>query len=399
MKRIAGVAIAIGLLALTTGAHAAAGPAARLHQDRQRGTLIRVEPLGAMDRTRLKAIAAEFPGDIPVRNGARLFRITYWTVLKGAPTLASGLLAIPSDPSPAKGVVMYLHGTNATRALAPSQPGRIDGNEETAVFAGNGYDVVLPDYIGLGVSRIPHPYLIVQPQVDASIDLLRAVRRVRADLRVQGAPNLFMMGFSQGGQVAAGLHRALEQRPLAGYRLRGSVGVAGPYDLRRASLPKAIESRCRQCVGYLAWAAYAYATYYGHPLGQALKPEYVGVVPKLFDGSKSAAEIGSALPDDPEDMFQPPFLRAMRASGDNWFTRALTRNETFAWSPVAPFRLYFGDDDIDVSPSASRAFFEYARQHGGDVSLHPLARADHEASASLAYAPALNWFDDLVQNR
>ncbi|CAN5691413.1 alpha/beta fold hydrolase [soil metagenome] len=347
-----------------------------------------------MDQARLQGVAAEFPGDIPVQNGARLFRITYWTVLKGTPTRASGLLAIPLAASPVKGVVLYLHGTNATRTLAPSQSGRVDGNEETAVFAGNGYVVVLPDYIGLGVSKAPHPYLIVQPQVDASIDLLRAVRLASTKLGAGWSPILFMMGFSQGGQVVAGVHRALERQHLPHYRLRGSVGIAGPYDLRSASLPKAIENRCGQCVGYLTWAVYAYATYYGHPLGQALKPAYAGIVPTLFDGSKSAMEIGSALPDDPKDVFQPRFLATMRSAGDNWFTRALARNETYAWVPVAQFRLYFGDSDVDVSPSASKAFFGYARARGGNISLHPLAHANHQTSASMSYAPALSWFDE-----
>lgn len=352
-----------------------------------------------MGQTKLQGIASEFPGGIRVRNGARLFRITYWTVLKGVPERASGLLAAPLAPSATKGIVMYLHGTNATRALSPSQPGRADGNEEAAVFAGNGYAVVLPDYIGQGVSKVPHPYLIVRPQVDASIDLLRAARRASAKLGVGWSPNLFMMGFSQGGQVVAGVHRALEGQRLPGYRLRGSVGIAGPYDLRCTSLPKAIENRCRRCVGYLAWAVYAYSAYYGHPLGEAMKPAYADIVPKLFDGSKSAEEIGAVLPEDPGEMFQPKFLATMRTGGDDWFARALARNETYAWIPVAPFRLYFGEADVDVPPSASKAFFDYAKARGGSVSLHPLVRADHPTSASMSYAPTLKWFDELARSR
>jgi len=377
----------IGMVVAVLGL-ALAGPAAAADR---RGTVIAVEPLGTMERPALQRIAAEFPGDIAVRQGARLFRLRYWTVLKGVPAQASGLVAIPLV-TPAKGVVIYLHGTNATRALAPSQPDRVDGNEESAVFAGNGYIVALPDYLGLGASRIPHPYMILQPQVDASIDLLRAVRTA---FPAPGSRNLFMMGFSQGGQVVSGLHRAIERQPLAGYHLKGTIGIAGPYDLRRASLPKAIENRCRQCVGYLAWAVYAYARYYRHPLRTALNTDYAAAVPRLFDGSKSAAEIGAALPEDPSAVFQPEFLAAMRGGGDNWFTRALARNESWAWVPRAPFRLYFGEDDRDVPPSASRALFDHARARGGNVSLHPLAGADHQDSASRSYAPALAWFDAL----
>jgi pimeloyl-ACP methyl ester carboxylesterase len=291
--------------------------------------------------------------------------------------------------------MMYLHGTTNTRALSPSQPKRADGDTEAAVFGGNGYHVVLPDYIGLGVSHEPHPYIIAKPLVEDSIDMLKAVQQIAHDRKLNWSPNLYMMGFSQGGQVVAGVHRELDRRPLKGYRLKGSVGVAGPYELVKTSLPKATQSGCLKCIGYLAWGASAYAHYYGHPLSEAFKPTYVNVVPKLFDGSKTIWEIAAAAPAKPEDLFQPDFLQAMRTGGDNWFTKGLERNETYRWVPRAPFRLYTGEDDIDVTPESSRTFYNYAKARGGNISLHSLGPVDHMASISLTYAPALKWFEEL----
>ncbi len=222
------------------------------------------------------------------------------------------------------------------------------------------------------------------------------MRQIVADRKLAWSPNLFMKGFSQGGQVVAGVHRELDRRPLRGYRLRGSIGVAGPYELRKTSLPKAIENNCLKCVGYLAWGAYAYSDYYGHDLNEALKPAYVDVVPKLFDGSKTIWEIGAALPAKAEDMFQPEFLKTMRTNGDNWFTKAMDKNETYRWVPRAPFRLYMGEQDIDVTPEASRAFLDYAKPRGGKISYHSLGAVDHQTSISLTYAPALKWFDEMA---
>lgn len=369
--------------------------AAAVQKTQQRGSVVSVERLGVIRQANLQKIAAEFPGGITVKQGVELFRVTYWTVLKGKPTKASGLFVAPQNVEQVKGVMMYLHGTTNTRALSPSQPDRADGAAEAAVFAGNGYYVVLPDYIGLGVSQKPHPYIITKPLVDDSIDMLKAVRRIAADGKLNWSPNLFMLGFSQGGQVVAGVHRELDRRPIRDYRLKGSVGVAGPYELRKTSLPKAVESNCLKCVGYLAWGAYAYADYYGYPLSSALKPAYVNIVPKLFDGSKTMWEIGAALPAKAEDMFQPEFLKAMRTNGDNWFTKGMDRNETYRWAPVAPFRLYTGENDIDVTPLSSRTFFDYAKRRGGNISLNSLGAVDHMASISLTMAPALKWFDEL----
>jgi hypothetical protein len=246
------------------------------------------------------------------------------------------------------------------------------------------------------VSHEPHPYIITKPLVDDAIDMLKAVGQIAADRKLSWSPDLFMMGFSQGGQVVAGVHRELDRRPLRGYRLKGSVGVAGPYELRKTSLPKAIQTECLKCVGYLAWGASAYASYYGRPLSEALKPAYVDVVPKLFDGSKTMWEIGAALPAKPEDMFQPAFLKAMRTNGDNWFTKAMDRNETYRWAPVAPFRLYTGENDIDVTPLSSKMFFDYAKPRGGNISLHSLGAVDHMACISLTMAPTLKWFEELA---
>ncbi len=365
-------------------------------KSQQRGSVISVESLGALSQITLQKIAAELPGAISVKQGVELSRITYWTVFKGKPTKVSGLFVAPVGGPPPKGVVMYLHGTNNTRALSPSQPDRADGDTEAAVFGGNGYFVVLPDYIGLGVSHEPHPYIIAKPLVDDSIDMLKAVRQVARDRKLGWSPNLFMMGFSQGGQVVAGVHRVLDRRPLRDYRLKGSVGIAGPYELRKTSLRKAVESQCLKCTGYLAWGASAYSFYYGHPLSDALKPAYVDVVPGLFDGSKTMLQIGAALPAKIEDMFQPQFLAAMQTNGHNWFTKALDRNETYRWRPVAPFRLYYGEADRDVTPAASAAFFNYAKPRSGNISMYSLGPIDHQTSISMAYAPVLKWFTEMT---
>ncbi len=394
--KIGSLACAIALATVASGIAPQPSFAETVKQTQQRGAVISVEPLGAMSQAKLQKFAAELPGAIRVKQGVEFFRVVYWTVYRGKPTKASGLFVVPQDIAQPKGVVMYFHGTNNTRALSPSQPERADGDAEAAVFGGNGYYVALPDYIGQGVSHDVHPYIITKPLVDDSIDMLKALRQVVADRKVGWSPNLFMMGFSQGGQVVAGVHRELDRRPLRGYRLKASIGVAGPYELRKTSLPKAIENECLKCVGYLAWGAYAYADYYGHPLGEALKPAYVDIVPKLFDGSKTVGEIGAALPSNPEDLFQPQFLKAMRINRDNWFTKGMDRNETYRWVPLAPIRLYYGDADVDVPPSASKAFFAFAKPRGGKVSLHSLGAVDHQTSISLTYAPALKWFDELA---
>ncbi len=363
-----------------------------------RGDLVAVERLEGKDRATLQTIAAGFPGAIQVRQGAQLYRVTYWTVLKGQPVVASGLVSVPMGGANIRGVVLYAHGTTMTRSQSPSQAGRADGNEETAIFAGNGYLVVLPDYIGLGQSTLPQAYVIVRPQVDASIDMLRAVHHWIKKEGVAWNPSLVLMGFSQGGQTVAGLHRELERTPLDGYRLRGTVAVAGPHDLRGLSVRKTNSPEALELVnvGYLALAVSAYAQYYNVPLDTVMTPVYARLVPDLFDGNKPLEFIAQHLPPDARLLFRPDFLRDLQKNKDNWFTRALDENETYAWTPRAPLSIVFGDADINVPASASRALHDYATPRGGAVTLHPMGPADHMATAAMSYGTTLAWFDARV---
>lgn len=361
-----------------------------------RGSVERVVALGAMNQAQLQKFAAELPGAIQVTNGAELFRVEYWTELKGHATLASGLMSIPSKAT-SHGVVMYLHGTNLSRAMSPSSPGRADGNQETAVFAGNGYMVLLPDYVGLGVSTERQAYVVARPQVDASIDLLVAARMVAQERQLPWGTNLFLMGFSQGGQSVAALHRELERAPIPGVTLKGSVAIAGPYDLGRILKAKlsASESIKPMNVAYLGFAMLAYATYYGRALSEVFTDEYAKKLPALFSGDLPIDQVFAGLPDDARKLLAPTLANTIAANQATWITAALDENETFKWAPKAPLRLYFGTADEDVPAAASQTFFDYASARGGNITLHDVGPVDHMTSSAVAYAPTLAWFETL----
>lgn len=403
------LALLLGLAALMEVAACAAvipangttQPAMAVARLPQRGDIIAMDRLEAIDRATLQDIASSFPGSPSATTGAQLYRLTYWTELRGQRAIASGLVSVPLDMPAALGVILYAHGTTMTRALAPSEPDRADGLQETAIFAGNGYLVVLPDYIGLGQSPLPQAYSVVQPQVDASIDMLMALRAwARHDSMVWN-PSLMLMGFSQGGQTVAGLHRSLERAPLADYDLLGTVAIAGPHGLRDLLLDKLQEPAALDLssIGYVAFAVTAYAQYYGHPLDQTLAAPYASTLPALFDGSHSVEQIAEGLPADARSLFRPEVLADLNAGRETWFTRALEENDTDAWVPEAPLWIVYGDADTNVPPVSSRALYNYAEPRDGAVTLHPMGPVDHMTTAERAYAPALQWFEDLAAAR
>ena len=364
-----------------------------------RGTIIKLEYLQDADQARLQEIADDFPGDISVQNGAELFRLTYSTVFKGEAVIASGLLSLPVSDNQPKGVFLFFHGSNFARETAPSQPDRVDGNEETAIFAGNGYYVILPDYIGLGASERAQSFLVTKPDVDASQDLLIAARQAITEMQKPWPRSLYMMGFSQGGHLVAGMHRSLEQNPVADLEIRASVGVAGVYDIRGNAVLVSKETECFLCTGFLAGVTASYSDYYDVPLEDTVFPEYSGVISRIFDGTMSTEEIFSALPGDLPKLFKPKFLAQVQSDQENWLTKALDENETFAWTPVAPFRLYYGENDINVRPAAAKAFYEYAKPRGGNISIESFGPVDHQTTSSISYAPTLEWFNQLSEGK
>src|SRR5690606_25657274 len=117
---------------------------------------------------------------------------------------------------------------------------------------------------------------------------------------------VFLSGFSEGGWASLAALRLLESRSRP---VLGSAQVAGAYDIRRISLPVAMEGGAPQHSLYLAYAAWGQADHYGHRLDSLLTPEHAALVDRLFSGA-DPKEIVAALPADPRRMFNPQFLDA-----------------------------------------------------------------------------------------
>jgi pimeloyl-ACP methyl ester carboxylesterase len=365
--------------------------------NRQPGTVLSVTRVGGHSRPVLQALLwwADLPVKVPVSDGIEMFRVDYWSQLDGRPVEASGLLAVPYTVlrgGPSRGTVVYLHGTSPDRANSPSAPAVEEGLLPAAVFAGGGYTLLAPDYIGLGQSRAPQTYLDADATAAAARDLIVAARHVGDAMKLAQSADLFCVGFSQGGHATAVVQRALETTPVTGVHVKAAAAISGAFDLAGISLPYAIRNRHPL---YLAYLADSYALQYHQALGTLLVPKYAAVVPRLFDGNHSVDAISAGLPRDPHDLFLPARLAEFSVGKPNWFTAALVANQAWNWAPKAPLRLYYGDRDQDVSPDDSKHFAATATRLGGNVQLVPLGPYDHGQSALHAVPLARQWFDQL----
>ncbi|MFF3212947.1 lipase family protein [Streptomyces sp. NPDC002886] len=122
----------------------------------------------------------------------------------GKPVAASGLVTVPDGPAPAGGrpVAAVDHGTlGIGSACAPSRIPAFAGLQDSSPVGkllARGFAVVQPDYIGLGVTGIRHPYLDGESAAHATLDIVRAARAIDPG----SGPATLLYGGSQGGHAA-----------------------------------------------------------------------------------------------------------------------------------------------------------------------------------------------------
>jgi pimeloyl-ACP methyl ester carboxylesterase len=360
------------------------------------GTLVRATALerypAFLFRTALGF--ADLGGEIPITSGAALYRITYWTRdADDEAVLATGLIALPFQ-RPLRGVVSYLHGTTTKRRFVPSTP-NVEGRVAAATFAGAGYLLVAPDYIGLGRSPVVHPYLHARATTNAALDLLRAARRFCERRNIAWPESLSLFGASQGGHAVVALQRRLEAENRSEFNVRAVAAAAGAYDLAGISFPFALEGSSKSHPVYLGYLTYAYATIYREPLAGIVAAPYAARLPRLFDGARDNRAITDALPRRPRDLFRREFLDAFDRGEPTWLLTALEENEAFRFAPRAPLRLYYGDLDADVSPEESRRAAKEMVRRGGNARAISVGALKHQDSAFQSVALVRAWFDSL----
>ncbi|HUG97567.1 MAG TPA: hypothetical protein VMQ83_00145 [Gammaproteobacteria bacterium] len=332
---------------------------------------------------------------LPVESGATLYRLEYWTTgPEGERTHASGLVAIPSR-SPFRGVVSYQHPTRTDRTDVPSTPSRTALLAAIA-FAGHGYVLTAPDYLGLGTSPGPHPYLHATSEASTVTDLLVAARLLVQSVGREWPEAVFLTGFSQGGHATLATQRALEVDPVEGMRVMASAPIAGMYNLSGIQFPIALEGQSERHSLYLGYVTGAYARVYGERLESVIVDAYARVFVNLYDGSRERSEIAAALPPSPREMFQPDFLRAYAAGEETWLVRALALNDIFDWIPQAPVRFYYGARDQDSPPADTHFTVDHMRSRGANVSAVNVGEVDHDEVALIAVPQIRTWFDQVT---
>lgn len=327
------------------------------------------------------------------------YRVRYMTQHPNGEMIeVSGALCVPSDLDCPLPMASYQHGTISRRTEAPS----FSSGETTigVLFASAGYIVCMPDYIGLGVSQVFHPYVHAESEASASADMIRATRDLQETLNYTWDEELFIFGYSQGGHATAALQRLIETELSDEFQLTASAPLSGPYDISGVQASVLTANEEYPTPGYLPYVVLSYQEVYGNiyqDLTDVFLPEYAEIIPNLFNGNVSMGTINNAFPSVPADMLQPEFIEAYNSDPNHPVRVALEDNNTMDWSPAVPTRLFYCEADDQVNYMNSIVALDAFEQLGStSVVAQNLGSLDHGDCAGPAF---LFCFDFFEQNR
>jgi len=336
-----------------------------------------------------------------VNCDVQVWKLDYETIDPlGGSTWASGALALPQGVTNPLPLLSYQHGTVAKKSEAPSGP----SSEEQffgAVLAGFGYAVALPDYLGLGDSLDLQSYHHAASEATAAVDMLRATRAYCAANGIALTPQLFLLGYSQGGHATMALHRELEEYHSGEFTITASAPMAGAYDLSGVTLEDALSGRPMPNPYYFALLMAGYQSVYhlADSLPDLLAPPYHTLLPHLLDGQHSGDEINAVLTNDVTKILAPACLAALRNDPHAPLRQALYENDLYRWTPHAPMRMYHCEGDADVLYANSVVAWNSFHARGAtQVELiDPQPTADHGGCVIPSLLLAKQWFDSLRQ--
>ncbi|MFF9566262.1 alpha/beta hydrolase [Streptomyces sp. NPDC014685] len=366
-----------------------------------RGTLLGVTPVAALDRAAVTGFLASAGLDTgTVRHGLRAYRLTYRTVTpQGAPTTATGLLVLPEGGPRRLDLVSDTHGTMAHRDYAPSV-GEGFGRFAPYLHASAGRAVAAPDYLGLGKGPGRHPYMDTRSAVTASVDMLRASRTAARQLHRPLTGDVYASGFSQGGQVAMALGRALDKGVDRHFRLRALAPVSGPYDIEHAETPALFDGRVNDTSAVFYMAYYLTAQSRLHPLykdtSEAFRKPYADIVDRLFDTHHTEEEIIPALPAMLKELLTDDYYRQVRHPTGGLLAAARAQDGNCDWKPDVPVRLHSSSGDTDVPIANARNCAADLASHGVRAPVVDQGEVDHNGTYMKAGPQIVRWFDELA---
>lgn len=351
------------------------------------------------------------------KHGTKARVVRYQTQDKGALVDATATVAYPNATGTFP-VMLVLHGTAGFNDACSPSGGIPDDvlesfTDGSAVFfsllASLGYVVVAPDYLGLKSMGAPstalHPYLVAEPTAIASLDAVRAVKKLLATSTATPG-DLVVMGGSQGGHAAAFVNR-YQPHYAPELSIKGSVWDVPPTDLlthtKRAltSWQNATKNVIGASIAMESWYRASPNGYSG-----AFVAPYDATLPQALQTSCSpASNILPASP-QPSQLFTPSLLSLSTAAGAGnappwscYFEENSLPTTSVPKLDDVPSLFLVGENDELVDTAVERASFQKLCQSGHKLSYLECQGASHTKPLTYAFDQWIDFLEDRLAGK
>ncbi|MBP8307991.1 MAG: prolyl oligopeptidase family serine peptidase [Burkholderiaceae bacterium] len=317
---------------------------------------------------------------------------------------ASAGVLIPSGCTGPFPILVYHHGTSVLKADTMSDPANGEMGLQMAMYAAQGYVVVMPDYHGYSGSTMNyHPYLNAANTAVVSIDALRAAKKMVTDKGVALSGKLFLAGYSQGGHAAMATQRALEKDYRQEFTVTASVPMSGPYVLSQTIIDQ-VDNPAGQRMTLFAPMIFvgfqkAYGDVYANP-NEVFQSPWVNGIESLLPGALTGTQLFTQgkLPlaiRGPGGLLTDTFINRFKTDVTYPARKRAMENDLLDFKPTAPTALCAGARDPVVPAKNMITAVTYFAGQGVqvtpvDVEQVPQFRA--AIDAQVAAAPDLSTY-------
>tara|TARA_B100000683_G_scaffold118576_2_gene116595 strand:- start:3763 stop:4989 length:1227 start_codon:yes stop_codon:yes gene_type:complete len=324
------------------------------------------EIIDTFDQKKLEGIWAK--GKIPkplleINYDVVVYDIIYqshW--VNGEPIKASGLYFAPVTEE-AFPIMVYNHGTRIRKQRSNSIRGE---NLISMIFATDGYGVIMPDYFGLGHGDKVHLYCHADSEADAGIDFLKIIDKFNKKHGHKRNEEIFITGYSQGGHACLALHKKLQKEYSDEFPVKASSPMSGPYDLAvtQAEVMYQEYSQPHYLPYLLIGTNAAYNIWPQERFYKIFKNPYDTIIPELFTGDYSYADINAALPSIPKNMIIDELNHQYENNPDYLFKKIMVDNSVDDWKPNAPIQFCYCEADEEVKYENSLVAYDKMKANG-----------------------------------
>lgn len=266
--------------------------------------------------------------------------------VNGDPLTLSGKLIVPAK-GPIHNLIIVSHYTIGANFEAPSETFPLEG-----VWAGKGYALVIPDYIGYGASvdRI-HPYLHTESTSLSVIEMALAVKPYLKHIgREPESEQVILAGYSQGGATTVAVMDAIQDNYPDVLPIKKVYAGGGPYDLAATfDFCMKMDETGIPCAIPMIVQGINEGDHLGLDMSDFFLPNLLANYDEWINSKKyTVSQIDRLMDANSLSELMTPEGRNKKNHNTARLYQSLLYNSTLSFTPAAPMYIFHSRDDDTV---------------------------------------------------